>query len=761
MIYKLTQIVAASLLAAIMLLSFSSVEAQTKTDTTGELTSITINPLAALSEESGLHTRMISVYPEESFGNIEEGDQVVELDLFRFVDSQQDIDPASLEGDNHLRIYAKMQSDDQLGSGELNWDQEVDDAQLIFEGSVEDIIGQEGGFKSFRFNEGPFEWGSDDDNFQLMFEYSVEEEQEEDFLWVNTATEDVPEFDNQQSYVANTINGFADDLPEQEDGLRPFIVLTVAEEAISLEYSSVSFSREIFPYNALDDNMALFLASNEGYQEANLSIDLEATGEISHNWDTILTLEHSTNQLIGTNLPIPDQVGNADVNVTIEETQTSETTNIEGDQEFSDSQSAYFGGDQPDGELQFQETDMFFLTQKSFDISLELEGIDIYIPDNSSLVGENANLVILNQDFEIVAGGQEQEIENADLGTFKNLTLENPLLYEEGENIFVGALIENGGEVIPVGMSNNFMNTSFILAPDEELFQTLSPNNDLLITTNYTVPDVTANLLNPEDEICASEDQEVTVEITNNSGSQLSDLEVVAQIEDNGQEETLSETTGTIDPEESEEITLGSFNSKDLREPVIAIFIDEEVKVDVDRTFIVPEAGFSAEAEELEVDFTADDQDLENYFWDFGDENEVEGEASTSHTYSQEGTYQVTLEVETEGGCENSYTQEVEVTEEDDNDTFLSERSDQDIEINVYPNPVEDNLTIEFPDNATGSAELKILGLSGKAYNSESLSEIDSKEHTIDVSSSSLSTGTYILQINQEGQLSNKMLLVK
>jgi PKD repeat protein len=78
-----------------------------------------------------------------------------------------------------------------------------------------------------------------------------------------------------------------------------------------------------------------------------------------------------------------------------------------------------------------------------------------------------------------------------------------------------------------------------------------------------------------------------------------------------------------------------------------------------------PDADFSIASSDLSVELSAassDDPDgtIASYSWELGDGTEAEGE-SVSHTYSEGGTYQVTLTVEDGGGKTDDVTKPVTV----------------------------------------------------------------------------------------------------
>jgi len=90
--------------------------------------------------------------------------------------------------------------------------------------------------------------------------------------------------------------------------------------------------------------------------------------------------------------------------------------------------------------------------------------------------------------------------------------------------------------------------------------------------------------------------------------------------------------------------------------------------------------------------------------WDFGD-----GTSSTlenpNHTYTQLGTYTVTLIVD--GNCAISYDIVID-------NVGTIELGTSDFVVSVYPNPAQDETKIVFSESLSDAASIKLLGLDGK-----------------------------------------------
>jgi hypothetical protein len=134
-----------------------------------------------------------------------------------------------------------------------------------------------------------------------------------------------------------------------------------------------------------------------------------------------------------------------------------------------------------------------------------------------------------------------------------------------------------------------------------------------------------------------------------------------------------------------------------------------------------------------------------SFEWDFGDGNTFEGEVS-EHTYSYDALaplaeISVTL-IATGANCTSSVTQTVDLV-------YSSVEEVDAFELNIYPVPAANNLTIE---TAELIETVEVLDITGRAV----LNLQNMNTYRVDVNTSALSAGNYVLRV-----ISSKDAVVK
>ena len=133
---------------------------------------------------------------------------------------------------------------------------------------------------------------------------------------------------------------------------------------------------------------------------------------------------------------------------------------------------------------------------------------------------------------------------------------------------------------------------------------------------------------------------------------------------------------------------------------------------------------------------------LNYYLWSFGDGN-TSNQAHPVHQYNAPGTYNVCLYVEdTLTGCSDSTCKTVTVAALNTDEVTLSASS-----VNVYPNPFDNQINISW-SQSIDQVSIRLYDLTGKAMLLETaLPAEKGLTHTLDLSSYSLSSGVYYLEI--------------
>ncbi|MBL0913933.1 MAG: PKD domain-containing protein, partial [Bacteroidia bacterium] len=145
-----------------------------------------------------------------------------------------------------------------------------------------------------------------------------------------------------------------------------------------------------------------------------------------------------------------------------------------------------------------------------------------------------------------------------------------------------------------------------------------------------------------------------------------------------------------------------------------------------------PDAQFSTGQNGLNYVFTAQDASAVSYQWDFGDGTQLTHTQPTIfHSYTQNGTYTVTLTVTNACGSD-AYTQIVS--------SSVSLEEKELFPVSVYPNPAGESVWIE----AEGLSRVQLYDISGKCLQDKGFS--GGGKQQLDVSA--YGPGVYWLQIS-------------
>lgn len=162
--------------------------------------------------------------------------------------------------------------------------------------------------------------------------------------------------------------------------------------------------------------------------------------------------------------------------------------------------------------------------------------------------------------------------------------------------------------------------------------------------------------------------------------------------------------------------------------------------------FNAPNANFSYSRLGPNYTFTPDDNSHSSYLWDFGDGTQS-ADLSPVHDFSnsEASAVDVTLTVVSTDGCETDSTQELNVPD------FSSIEQLNALGIKVYPNPVQQFISI---DNSASSTVVSLSDMQGKR-----LMEWDVVNGTNTFDLSALESGVYQLEFVIDGKVINHKIM--
>lgn len=163
-----------------------------------------------------------------------------------------------------------------------------------------------------------------------------------------------------------------------------------------------------------------------------------------------------------------------------------------------------------------------------------------------------------------------------------------------------------------------------------------------------------------------------------------------------------------------------------------------------------PVANFSFQVNGTNVQFTNSSQFASSYLWDFGDGN-TSTETNPSHTYQENGQYQVTL---TAGNvqCGNDVHSELVVI----NSVGINEVVSG--SISVFPNPAAEVINLRFSEDAE-NISLKLMDITGKTILTREMVSVQAGS-SIKVNENNLHPGIYLLDVVYGDQSFRKKVIV-
>ena len=151
-----------------------------------------------------------------------------------------------------------------------------------------------------------------------------------------------------------------------------------------------------------------------------------------------------------------------------------------------------------------------------------------------------------------------------------------------------------------------------------------------------------------------------------------------------------------------------------------------------------------------EAHFTSTGTIGSDLIWDFGN-----GATSTnpnpSHTYTQVGTYEVTLTVFFDNGC--SHTDTITITVEA---VVSVEENELENQVNLFPNPISSGmLTISFNLSTSEDVQLRVFNSLGQLIHGEQINGVQQTNYEVDVNN--YASGIYYVNM----QIGNEQLVKK
>ncbi len=178
----------------------------------------------------------------------------------------------------------------------------------------------------------------------------------------------------------------------------------------------------------------------------------------------------------------------------------------------------------------------------------------------------------------------------------------------------------------------------------------------------------------------------------------------------------------------------------------------ETVLSDPDNWFInanKPVSSFDFEINELEVQFTNNSINADDFLWDFGDDT-FETVINPTHVYSQFGEYVATLTASNQ--CfENISFDTVSLDGVGINESFDK------LQISVFPNPATDIIIIEIANSKATKHEILITDIEGKQVYSKQF--FKNYNYNISIDSGNFGSGIYLLHYKGEENIIKKILI--
>ena len=155
----------------------------------------------------------------------------------------------------------------------------------------------------------------------------------------------------------------------------------------------------------------------------------------------------------------------------------------------------------------------------------------------------------------------------------------------------------------------------------------------------------------------------------------------------------------------------------------------------------VPTAGFTFSGTVPTIVFNSGTSvGATNFMWDFGDQNSSSAPNPT-HTYATNGVYTVCLIASNTAGCSDTICQNVNI-----NTGIAPLQADNLTTVSLYPNPLNDQATLEFELGENTQVSIVLFGIDGKVMFSHQES-FDAGMNKVNIDASQVPAGIYFTRI--------------
>ncbi|HEY6162783.1 MAG TPA: PKD domain-containing protein, partial [Bacteroidia bacterium] len=170
----------------------------------------------------------------------------------------------------------------------------------------------------------------------------------------------------------------------------------------------------------------------------------------------------------------------------------------------------------------------------------------------------------------------------------------------------------------------------------------------------------------------------------------------------------------------------------------------------------VPTAGFTFSGTVPTIVFSSGTSvGATNFMWDFGDQNSSSAPNPT-HTYATNGVYTVCLIASNTAGCSDTICQNVNI-----NTGIAPLQADNLTTVSLYPNPLNDQATLEFELDGNAQVSIVLFGIDGKVMFSREGS-FDSGVNKVNIDAGQIPAGIYFTRITtNEVTKTIKTIIVK